>query len=78
MALDKDAREIIRILSEMDVDAALKNAALRGFIPDEREYAIAGIHKARLAQRRYFTRKQIQESKEWLRNNGFKEKINER
>jgi hypothetical protein len=41
------SKEQRRILADVDVDTALKNVAILGFIPDTREIAEAGLHKAR-------------------------------
>lgn len=61
-----------RILDEMDVDAAMKNVAVLGFIPDTRENAEAGMHKARLMTPRAWSRTQREESRRWLRAHAFK------
>jgi hypothetical protein len=64
--------EQLRIMKTLDVDTALKNVAKRGFIPDNREIALAGIHKARLKARGAFTRVELDESRCWLREHGYK------
>jgi len=66
------SKEQYRILNTLDVDAALKNVAMKGFIPDDRNMALAGLHKARLATRRVWTRRQLDESRRWLSENGFR------
>jgi hypothetical protein len=43
-----------------------------GLVPDNREIALAGLHKARLMAGGAFTRQQREESREWLRAHGFK------
>jgi hypothetical protein len=68
----KLTKEQYRILDSLDVDAALKSVAARRFIPDNRQIALAGIHKARLATRRVWSRAKLDESRRWLLENGFK------
>lgn len=63
--------EQLRILKELDVDAALRKVAGRGFIPETREIAIAGLHKARLTMSHLFTQEEIEISKIWLKENGY-------
>jgi hypothetical protein len=65
-------KESKRILDEMDVDTAMKNVAVLGFIPDTREIAEAGMHKVRLMIGGAFTREQREASRIWLRANGFR------
>lgn len=64
-------KERLRILRELDVDAALKGVASSGFIPDTREIALAGIHKARIVLKQFFTEEQIDYSTNWLIDNGY-------
>lgn len=68
----KLSKEQYRIIDTLDVDAALKNVAAQGFIPDNRHIALAGIHKARLASRRVWSRVKLEESRRWLSENGFR------
>jgi hypothetical protein len=68
----KLSKEQYRILDTLDVDAALKSGAASGFIPDSRQIALAGLHKARLATRRVWSRVKLDESRRWLSENGFK------
>jgi hypothetical protein len=65
-------KQTIDILNRMDVDAALKNVAVLGFIPDTREIAEAGLHKVRIMIGGAFTRQQRDESRAWLAAHGFK------
>jgi hypothetical protein len=65
-------KQTIDILNRMDVDAALKNVGVLGFIPDSREIAEAGLHKVRLWRGGVFTRQQRDESRTWLAAHGFK------
>lgn len=65
------AKERLRILKGLDVDAALKHVATLGFIPDTREIALAGLHKARCRQPRYFTREELKASRDWLEEHGY-------
>lgn len=64
--------EQLRILNTMDVDAAMKMVAKRGFLPDTREQALAGLHKVRMQCRHLFSKKQVEESTAWLRANAFR------
>lgn len=68
----KLSKEQFHILKELDVDAALKNVAAKGFIPDTKEIALAGLHKARLQTRRLWSRKELNDSRNWLLENGYK------
>jgi hypothetical protein len=63
--------EQLRIMKTLDVDASLKAVARKGFIPDNREIALAGIHKARLRARNAFTRVELDYSRRWLREHGY-------
>ncbi len=63
--------EGLRILKELDVDSALKVVAADGFIPDTREIALAGLHKARLIHKKPFTKKELKASREWLIDNNY-------
>jgi hypothetical protein len=65
------SKESHRILAELDVDAAMKRRPL-GFCPENREIALAGLHKARLMAGGAFTRAQREESREWLRGHEYK------
>jgi hypothetical protein len=67
--LTKESR---RILNEMDVDTAMKNVAVLGFIPDTLEIAEAGRHKVRIIAGSAFTKTQRDESRRWLKEHGFK------
>ena len=60
------------ILDRLDVAAAMRDAAVLGFVPDNERIALAGLHKARLKAGRAFTREQRTESAEWLASRGFK------
>ena len=71
MVVKMISKEQLRILKELDVDAALKNVAQKGFIPDTKEIALAGLHKAHLTANKYFTKDEINKSKEWLTDNGY-------
>ena len=53
------------------MNAGLKNVAHKGFIPDTREIALAGLHKARLMVRKPFTKQELAASRDWLLSNGF-------
>lgn len=64
--------ETYLILDRMDVDAAMRNADVLGFRPTSREIAIAGMHKARIMAGRAFTGAQRDQSRKWLRDNGYK------
>jgi hypothetical protein len=66
------SKEGLRILEQMDVDKAMKNVAVLGFIPDTREIAEAGMHKVRLMVGGAFTRAQREESRRWLAAHSFK------
>jgi hypothetical protein len=72
-------KERIRILREMDVDAALRLVAgiAPQDLPENRRNAEAGLHKARAhkSMRRFFTKEQIQASKRWLKKNDFTTKV---
>ncbi len=65
--------EQIRMLREVDVDAALKRIAqLFNYIPDYRINAEAGLHKARIIEGEpTFTAKEIAVSIAWLKANNF-------
>jgi hypothetical protein len=65
-------KESKRILDAMDIDTAMKNIAVLGFIPDTREIAEAGMHKVRLMIGGAFTREQRNESRRWLKEHNFK------
>lgn len=68
----KLTKEQFRILDTLDVDAALLDVAAKGFIPDNKEIALAGLHKARLKTRRVWSRVKLDESRTWLLENGYK------
>ncbi len=68
----KLTKELFHILKTLDVDAALKSVAAKGFIPDTRDIALAGLHKARLRTRRVWSRKELNDSRTWLLENGYK------
>jgi hypothetical protein len=72
MRLKLLSKESRCILDEMDVDNAMRNVAVLGFIPDRREIAEAGMHKVRIMAGRAFTRAQREQSRRWLREYGFK------
>lgn len=66
------SKEGLRILKELDVDASLKVVAHRGFIPDNKEIALAGLHKARLmVSSPTFTEEELQTSRDWLLEKGY-------
>src|SRR5262249_12469889 len=70
-AMMPEQKERLRILRELDVNAALKAVAAAGFIPDNREIALAGLHKARVVMVKHFTPEQIASSKAWLAGHGY-------
>lgn len=67
----KLTKRSVQILKTMDVDQAMKNVAVLGFIPDTREIAIAGMHKTRLIVGGPFTKEEREESRRWLQYNGY-------
>lgn len=61
----------IDILRRMDVDAAMSDVERDGFVPTDKEYAIAGMHKARVTMASHFTGDEIAESIKWLKDHGY-------
>jgi hypothetical protein len=65
--------ETIRILRDMDVDAAIAQAPAHVMaVMTSRENCLAGLHKARVQAGQYFTLQELQEPREWLTDKGFK------
>lgn len=64
-------KEMLRILKELDVDSALKDVAEKGFLPDTREIALAGLHKARIKASNHFSESDIHYSISWLMDHNY-------
>jgi len=72
--------EKIRITRALDVDAALAGVSVKppggykdtGEWAGQREVALAGLHRARIAQPRHFSKAERQRSKQWLLDNGWR------
>ncbi len=72
MTKPRFTKEQLRILRELDVDTALKIVAKKGFIPDRRENAIAGLHKARIeVGAPTFSEAELKVSRDWLIANDY-------
>lgn len=79
-------KERFRILCELDVDAALQFTPYHppgginqfGQFHDTRFVVLAALHKARVAQRRLFTKQQVDESLAWLQMHGYSPTLQER
>ena len=80
-----DAQERLRILRELDIDAALKLNPYKppgginemtGEFDDQRKVVLAGLHKARLmCPKRLLTKEQREDSLLWLMEHGYKREI---
>ncbi len=71
--MNKHKRERLRIVRELDVDAAIAAAVAAGHawkVPTDRTIALAGLHKARV-NAPGMTPEHVAESKLWLLTNGY-------
>jgi len=69
--------EQLRILRELDVDTVLQKVEVMtcGMVEVDRTNALAAIHKRRLAAPCYFTPKELDASRTWLREHCYGERI---
>lgn len=69
-------QEVIDILKRLDVEASERRAFMAtGIVTSSRRNTLAGMHKARVLYGSAFTEDEINESKNWLDQNGFKRTI---
>lgn len=76
MALILDAEQL-RVLRELDVDTVLEriDATTCGILEIDRTNALAFMHKRRLAAPAYFSPKELEASRAWLRARHLDERI---
>ena len=76
MALILD-KEQLRVLRDLDVDTVLQRIEVMtsGMVEVDRRNALAAMHKRRLAAPCYFTPKELETSRTWLREHHYGERI---